>query len=362
MKKYQLTMTKDYVTAWELQDAIRELLQNGIDHGNYDVEHIDEVLSITSYGVTLTAQSLLLGYSSKQDSDYAIGKFGEGFKLAMLVLTRNGYPVRVRTGYSDWEVSFEHSEDYCTEVLTVTEWRSNVFSENTVFTVENFGKEDYRDLTARFLPLSGVSDDDIIYTPYGEVLKSLPGDIYVNGLFVTNVHELRYGYNLPPENLNVGRDRNLVNAFDIKWETSRLWSTLDSDDLYAMLSTGAADVKYLTQTSTYVQDPYSLCTNAAKRLFDRLRRSLGNTFVLAPNNVVAAELTRLYGEGIRIKQVPTNVYTLVTNLSEYADMVANIERAGIVVPEALKDWYAEYSDQISDEAVRALFDILGGTN
>ena len=85
-------ISSNYVSAWTVQDATRELLQNAMDSGEWRVEADG---SLVNKG-TLRPEHFLLGCSEKTSSD-AIGQFGEGLKLALLVLARNGYTVSINT-------------------------------------------------------------------------------------------------------------------------------------------------------------------------------------------------------------------------------------------------------------------------
>ena len=97
-KCYELTLTPDYVSDWTFNDAIRELIQNGtdqeaLDKGNvfslgYDEDQ--EILSLKNAKSSLKINTLLLGRSSKADNEDTVGKFGEGYKSAALVLNRIG--------------------------------------------------------------------------------------------------------------------------------------------------------------------------------------------------------------------------------------------------------------------------------
>ena len=42
-KKIELTITPNYVSDWSFQDAIRELIQNGIDQQTLDPENMFEI-------------------------------------------------------------------------------------------------------------------------------------------------------------------------------------------------------------------------------------------------------------------------------------------------------------------------------
>lgn len=110
---YELPISPNYVSNWSIKEAIREILQNAIDSdkNGYKKEisynKYDKSLHIKNYGITLSTSTLVLGCSSKKDIDGMIGKFGEGYKLALVVLLREGYIVNIINGGEIWLPSFK---------------------------------------------------------------------------------------------------------------------------------------------------------------------------------------------------------------------------------------------------------------
>ena len=95
--KIELTIAPSYVPSWGIVEAVRELFQNALDQQKqnptnkmsweYDPEA--QRLRICNKYSTLEASSLLLGATTKADDTSTIGQFGEGYKIATLVLLRN---------------------------------------------------------------------------------------------------------------------------------------------------------------------------------------------------------------------------------------------------------------------------------
>jgi orotate phosphoribosyltransferase-like protein len=95
---YELTLTPNYVSDWNFNDALRELIQNGTDQEVLDPDNefqIDyspkeKVLRLKNRKSVLKINTLLLGRSSKANNEDTVGQFGEGYKIAALVLNRLG--------------------------------------------------------------------------------------------------------------------------------------------------------------------------------------------------------------------------------------------------------------------------------
>ena len=67
-KKIELTITPNYVSDWNFQDAIRELIQNGTDQQTLDSENVfgisydeqENILQLSNSGSTLEINTYLL--------------------------------------------------------------------------------------------------------------------------------------------------------------------------------------------------------------------------------------------------------------------------------------------------------------
>lgn len=84
MKKYELSLSRNYVSSWGIEEAIRELLQNAKDSNGEDVIDIDKssgTITITNKNTSIPSSTLLLGNTSKRDDLDKIGQFGEGQEL-----------------------------------------------------------------------------------------------------------------------------------------------------------------------------------------------------------------------------------------------------------------------------------------
>ncbi len=200
-------MSAEYCSEWSYLDALREVVQNAldldIDEATYSIEN--GVVSVMTFHSTIPIECFTLGMSKKKDG--AIGKYGEGLKLAMMILARLGACPVVRTGN-----------------YTIT----GMFLPNAITGVDTFNlefeeHEEYKDSTEFFcimLPEFREHDIKKYITPFGEFLGKPDhfdifegeGDVYVNGLYVYTDEQLKHSYNFAPGVLELNRDRNMVNG------------------------------------------------------------------------------------------------------------------------------------------------------
>ena len=282
MAKYELSLVKSYVQEWTAEDAIREIIQNAIDESNrvednamsveYDPE--EKTLIISNKKSVLTHDTLLLGNTSKATDDNMIGKFGEGYKLGILVLTRENHPVTIQNyGLKEtWTARFVNSRRWKDEVLTIFTDKSQIWNKpphnNLSFVINNVDQMMYDEVVKKTLFLKSIYTDEYVEdnyakTSYGNILfeKSEKGRVYVNGLFVTTLEDLRYGYDIKAKYIEIGRDRNLIDSYKITKYTTLMWMEIQDDfkdEIFELAYSEALDFSY---DVSYVSIPESNSEN-----------------------------------------------------------------------------------------------------
>lgn len=266
-KIIELSIAENYVPAWGILEAVRELYQNCLDQETvnpensrgFDYDPDEQILKISNKLSTLDRSSLVLGMSTKANDARTIGKFGEGYKLALLVLTRLGHDVKI-LNYAlkeEWIPQIKMSKGYSTRVLAV-HIRKFVFrsvpDHNLTFVISGITPETYADIVETNLHLQNLNPDRVIEHGKSRVLLDADqiGRIYVNGLFVSKT-KLSYGYDMSPSVISLDRDRSMVRDFDLHWQTSQMWSGLvedHSDKIFEMIDKESEDVKYLENVSS----------------------------------------------------------------------------------------------------------------
>jgi len=227
-KTYELPLAKGYVRHWGMAEAVRELLQNALDSESpFEYEWIDRDdaagsdLLIRSRYTTLDPSSLLLGATTKAERTDTIGSFGEGYKIALLVLARQGYDVTVYNGERIWTPHFRESRQFGAEVLCISDHPSPQPNEGLTFRVSGLSPDDCAQIISTCLPMQPELGETITTTK-GRILLGKPGKLYVGGLFVCDT-KMRYGYDVKPEHLRLERDRQTVSTFDLAFITKEFW-------------------------------------------------------------------------------------------------------------------------------------------
>ena len=238
MSRFEYPITENYVENWNPIDAIREFGANAVDaevqlnaKKSVKYDRSKKILRIRNEGVTLNREALLLGGTTKTSDDRVIGEHGEGMKLGLHVLARNGFSVVVRNGRNeDWKSSLEFSDKWQAKVFTLNITKANRPVE--FFEVEIHGVDfDLWDATQglfRFLQDSDqrrdLSTGTILFDP------EFVGKIYVKGVFIGHRPNHKVGYDFPC--LELGRDRRLPADYEIHPKITAIW------DAYAQMEDG----------------------------------------------------------------------------------------------------------------------------
>lgn len=238
--KYELTIDTNYVSDWNIAQAVRELFQNSVDSevqnpGNTSYWKYDEdtqKLYIGNKYSVLNVETLLLGVSTKTNDNTTIGQFGEGYKIATVVLLRTNHPITFYNyGAKEvWTTKLVKSRRFNGRLVPTFyvdkkyPWQK-VPDNNLTIVVENITSEDYKLICDYILSLHTDIGDTINCGRFGTILLNpeLRGKVFVSGLYVCTNERLNYGYNIKPVFLQLDRDRKTVDNFNLLWTTSRMW-------------------------------------------------------------------------------------------------------------------------------------------
>lgn len=259
-KIIELSLSRNYVCNWGLWEAVREILQNGQDSEKeghplkIEYREADECLTFTNEGASLDISSLVLGNGTKQDNDEAIGKYGEGYKLALLVLLRLDKHVSIHTGNEIWTPKFVQSKTFQTEVLAIEKKVIEGVPDNDriTFIIDNITSREFYKLQLygiRIAKETGGYVGKTVNCDYGMILldDKYKGRFYVEGLYVQKDENFKYGYSFNNEVVDLDRDRKAINYYDLCELTTKsiLTQTEDFQIVETSLSSKTHDSKDL---------------------------------------------------------------------------------------------------------------------
>lgn len=347
-KTYELTLVRSYVARWGMVEAVRELLQNALDSDSpfvyefrvgEDMDGPTVSLKLNSEFAKLTPRHLLLGSTSKADNKDAIGSFGEGFKIALLVLTRLGYEVEIQNGDRRWRPAFEYNKRYKDELLVVHEDAWPYASDpGLTFWVHGLTTDDVRQIQESCLRMQ---DDigEVCTVPLGRILLEQPGKLYVGGLFVCTT-DLHYGYDIRPEHMKLERDRQTVSSFDLRWATKEMWfATKRFGKVAELIEADTPDLQYAEHGAP------DLVKEACYALF----RANHPGKVIAKNNEQMQELVR---RGMTVYVGGDAYYSTVHNSRSYQS--ENSAALAVTPPRGvLEEWLRRNRSEMRANAIIA---------
>lgn len=369
--KFELSLSKNYVMDWTLQDALREFIQNAIDQQNtlkdnkmtikYNSE--EKYLLIQNKKSVLEKKTLLLGNSSKLNDEKCIGKFGEGYKISLLVLTRLGHKVTIfNYGAKEvWTSRFVKSKKYeGSEILTIFVdkkfiWE-NVPNNDLTIKIENIDENEYNDLIERTLFLQDNIEN--LECKRGKILldTKYKGKIFVNGLFVSINDKFEFGYDIKPKYLDIGRDRNLTNSCNIQFQTSYMWSEYPNDErLKTLIKNESFDICYLNN----FYESYTNLNELSNNIYeDYLEENIED--IKEDKNVVFVSSQKEYANASKEYSnivpiiVPSKIKEIIENSSKYKSSKENLEKREISKKDKYSIWKSKYADQLTYEAEKEL--------
>lgn len=257
-KTYELPLARTYVANWGVKEAVRELIQNCIDADGEKkmlfTEDDDGTFrfSLHNEGHTLDPSSLVLGNTSKASDESKIGQFGEGYKLALLVLLRNDLRVTIFNGDQIWTPCFAQSKAFECEVLSIgVQVAESRNSKCLSFVIRGLSKDDAEEIRESYLGFNPPHEDQVIETRYGKILLDRDPVLYVNGLFVCKLQgNFAHAYDILPRHIELERDRSTVSNWSLASITTDMWyDSKQIDAVAAMIEAGTQDVSHATYSS-----------------------------------------------------------------------------------------------------------------
>lgn len=256
MKRFDLGMSINYCPTWGVVESVREFFQNAHDEEIVNSENKmyfgynkdSKTLCIGNKNGRLTTNTLLLGQSSKRDSSETIGQHGEGYKVATVVLLRNGKTVKVynRADKEVWTAKTVKSRRYQADVVVFDIEKVSIFKSvpdhDLIFEISGIDEDEYNAIVDSNLFLQDLREgEDYITSNPGYPLtthmcKVLTGEkhagkLFVGGLYVTTSKYAKYGYDFAPGLVKLDRDRGFIDGIDLQFLTAKVISATGDTEL-----------------------------------------------------------------------------------------------------------------------------------
>ena len=356
MRRFELGMSLDYVSNWNIVDAVREIFQNALDeeiqnpenkwYFNYDKD--SRVLKIGNTLSRLSTKSLLLGCSSKRNDINTIGQHGEGYKVATIVLLRSGCGVKVYN-YNEkeiWTAKIIKSRRYNAEIGVFDVEKMGVFKSvpehSLIFEITNVTEEAYESIKAKNLWLQ----DDLgktLDTQHGKILLEdrYAGKIFVKGLYVCNKEQLVYGYDLAPDLIKLDRDRGLIDSFNLQYQLGKLLISCDDINFIKQVK-DTWDGYYIRCFAYYVNDKLTEVYNDA---LNKFTKQYGDD---AFPCTTTTQFNQLKRKGYNVVMVSENEHYYITHASYYS---TEIPTENTSVTNELQEWFDKIKPYLPDELI-----------
>lgn len=226
-------ITANYVADWGLKEAVREIIQNAIDAGDMQIQYNEHSTYISNKG-SFNIEALLLGNSVKAQG--SIGKYGEGMKLAMLVLARLNIDHAIYSGTLRYKGRFVQRE-FTEPTLCINYVTEHSYSDDTTVEINK--------------NLKDIIDE--VYKP--QVEGVVDKDLYVQGLRVCELRGFKYGYNMPRGIVELDRDRRTVDMSVVEdYAAKQMLASKSYAELAQLLFDDCRDVSRLFLITTSSQD------------------------------------------------------------------------------------------------------------
>jgi len=291
-----------YVKEWDIEKAIREIIQNYLDARQKfkvkgRIDYRNGGVTIHDFGPGLEPKHLALGISEKTED--LRGKFGEGLKLALLVFAREGREIVVRSRNQEIRPAIEYDEGFCTDVLvlqitdTQTPTGTQIRFPCTREELEA-GKSYFIEFTKQNRHYKRL--DSRITLPGGY--------IYINGTKVGELPNALYSYHLTEkEAQDAGnRDRTVVDMNKIQPAIEKILENITAKEVIERLWEAAKDNDNLYWERILCLSGYNIMPKSVRAWLRGFYRVFGDNAVLTSGNITADSQADY--EGYKIVTLP----------------------------------------------------------
>ncbi|MFF2532505.1 ATP-binding protein [Brevibacillus sp. NPDC058079] len=266
-------ISDSYVADWQREDAIREFIANALDAGDPRLVHNGKEARISDSGEGIMKKNMVLGGTSKNNQANAIGKFGEGLKMACLVLARTGSNVKIETVGTTYTAMLEYNEEFESNLLVI-EYVKNARKKGSSIVFE-CTEEELQSAKNKFIHFQGLRKKPVSLDNL-EVYLEGNGRIYVNGLETAEKTGI-FNYNVLDKVALDSRDRNSVDESRFRHWLARFLSKTNNEEIIsAFLSKWKDNSRAIEYEIQFIPASSTLWTKATKKIFTKTAFSSGS--------------------------------------------------------------------------------------
>lgn len=366
---YELTLTPNYVSDWTFNDAIRELIQNGTDQEildknnkfSIDYDYKSKTLRLTNTKSKLKINTLLLGRSSKSDNEDTVGQFGEGYKIAALVLNRLGKSFTIYNNERNevWTSRFKNSEKWLEKILAFYVEKVPAQNSGLVIEVGNVTADEYDSLCDTWI---GFHEDlEKIETTYGDILldEEMSNKFFVNGLSVSCSEDMEYGYDFKPKYITLERDRKTCDSWNAGDITSKMIAEamlngkIEFERVKSMVESNGDDVYHL-DFNTHLGGVQEI----QKRMIESFDKQYTTPYSIPVREQSDIDRVKAYGGNPVV--VPYKVANLLKDETSkrIQELVTAPTGKSLTLKERFQRWYDAYSCKLDEGARQELAELI----
>jgi hypothetical protein len=311
-----------YISHWSQWDIFREIYSNALDSGTQVLSSVkNNTLTIIDSGTGIKPVHLLLGKNEKNSND-AIGQFGEGLKMSLIVGLRLKLDIRIESHNFLYTPVIDTLLGESVLKVNYTEYQDSLFNGTKVI-IGNWTFDDYSD---RFLK----GDCDTLYTcKNGSILEN-NGKLFNKNVYITDKNIFTFSYNITDSSVKMNRDRNSNDISDVINAIGNIWAKVDNASLWSKFWQGVKNGsgESLINMSNYYMDSvsYRIAESTFKNFF-------GQKCALVDND---SEYSEIKHKGYTPKYVNEfgKILSLVSTFVPYANDIIrkdNEQKINIVV-------------------------------
>ena len=222
-----LAINKQYLAGkWTYREATREIVQNCIDQGAYNIEADRDAgtIEFDTIDGTIGLDKMALGSTTKAGSPELIGQYGEGLKIGMVALLRDGIGIEIHNGEQLWTPIIAQSAVFGCDTLQLEiedDATAQRFPGGVRIVLSGIDEEKFLGMAGTSIEMTrallGSEPQETSETDYGTIIRDedYKGMIFVGGLYVQTDDNLDYGFDFKPSKVELDRDRSVINYYSL---------------------------------------------------------------------------------------------------------------------------------------------------